>query len=98
MRVLLLVLVTLAGGVAGFFAGGYGYNALNPVVRPPAPTGPVSLRSLQSVERQVGDALARHNRRQSWIIAGALAGAGTSFMSLVLIDRLLGKNRPRTED
>src|SRR4051794_36726353 len=107
MRIVLLLAITLLGGVAGVFVGGSGYNLAHPIRNTPPraiPGGPGSqLRGLQGAHQGVADALERHTGRHNWIIGGALAGAGLGFVGTVLVSRIgldrgkLGKRALRAE-
>jgi hypothetical protein len=91
MRIIILLTITLLGGVAGFFVGGYGYNFSHPspttrvVLSGPRPGS--QLRGLRAAARGVGDALDYHARRHNWLIVGALAGATIGFVGTVVFSR-----------
>src|SRR5687767_10404606 len=89
MRIVSLLAITLLGGVAGFFAGGYAYNLGHPSRPSPGGVAPGSRdRGLQAAHLAVGDALERHRGRHNWLIGGALGGAGIGFVGTVLVSRV----------
>jgi hypothetical protein len=89
MRIVTLLAITLLGGVAGFFAGGYAYNLGHPSRSTPSGAGPgLRDRGLQAAHLAVADALERHRGRHNWLIGGALGGAGIGFVGTVLVSRV----------
>jgi hypothetical protein len=93
MRIITLLGITLLGGVAGFFVGGYSYNFVHPIRTTQATHAPrggepdSQLKGLQVAVRGTGDALEHHVWRHHWLIVGALAGATVGFVGTVLLSR-----------
>jgi len=96
MRILALLALTLLGGAAGFFAGGYSYNLSHPIRSAPGRSGAGSPHGeLQAAHRGVTSALERHTGRHNWLIGGALIGAGVGFVGTVLASRVGHADRRR---
>jgi hypothetical protein len=89
MRTLILLLATLTGGIAGYFAGGYSFNAAHPAapIAAPSPTGN-PLHGLQSAQARVAAALDRHQARQTWIAIGAGTGLLVGFLGTIIAYKL----------
>lgn len=90
MRLIALLTLTLMGGAAGLFAGGYGYNLSHPIGIAPGGSGAGTPDgNLQAAHRGVADALERHAGRQNWLIGGTILGAGIGFVGTVLASRVV---------
>lgn len=103
MRVVFLLAITILGGVAGSFAGGYTYNHRNPprprppLVAPGEPGIAAQFRNIQILQGESSDALDRHVGRQNWLIGGALAGMGVGFFGSLIASRLRRAAGPAPE-
>jgi len=84
LRITLLLTITLLGGIAGFFIGGYSYDFLHPTKPPPrlsvSRNSGDQIRSLQAAQPGVTEALDRHQGRYNWFVVGALAGSALCFL------------------
>jgi hypothetical protein len=95
MRIVILLVITLAGGTAGFFAGGYAFNAAH-LAQANTSVAASQASGIRGAHRQVAGALDRHIERHNWLIGGALGGAGVAFVSAALASRAKKNTRCKT--
>lgn len=88
MRIIVLLAITLIGGVVGLFAGVHLYDLSHPIrTDPGGASAGTPYGSLQSAHRGVADALERQAGRHKWLVGGTLIGAGVGFFGTVLASR-----------